>query len=58
MQGSSRLEEILDIFQTQIETGGSLKTAELLVSASATGLSGGLAVLSVLVGDEPFVVLD
>ena len=57
MPATSRLDEILKIFQNQVETDGKLKTAEPLVSASATGLSGGLAVLSVLFGEEAFAIL-
>ncbi len=57
MQDPARLDEILKIFQGQIEMDGTLKTAEPLMSASATGLTGGLAVLSVLLGEESLAIL-
>lgn len=57
MQVSSRLDEFLRIFQTQIETGTLLETGDSLVSATATGLTGGMAILSVIVGNETFVVI-
>ena len=53
----SRIDEVLKIFQSQIETSGALKTAEPLMSAAATGLSGGLAVLSIQFGEETFAIL-
>ena len=52
MPVSARLDEVLKIFQAQIEMDGALKTAEPLLSVTATGLTGGLAVFSVLFEDE------
>jgi type I restriction enzyme M protein len=57
MAVSSRLDEVLEIFQTQMEIGGMLNTAESLISTSSTGLSGGLIMLSILFGEEPFAIL-
>jgi hypothetical protein len=57
MQFTSRLDKILNIFQEQIERDGTLRTAEPLISTSASGLSGGLSMLSVLIGKETFAIL-
>jgi type I restriction enzyme M protein len=57
MQSTSRIDKIISIFQQQIERDGTLKTAEPLMSTSSSGLSGGLFMLSVLFGEEPFAIL-
>jgi methylase of polypeptide subunit release factors len=57
MPVSSRLDEVLKILQTQIEMDNALKTAEPLLSVAATGVTGGLAVFSILFGDETLALL-
>jgi methylase of polypeptide subunit release factors len=56
MPSTFRFEEILTLLQEQIEINSSLKTSEVLISASARGLSGGLASFSVLLEDSLFCI--
>ena len=56
MQSTFRLNEILTIFQDQIGGVNNLGLVEPLVAESASGLSGGLAALTITYSDEPFAL--
>jgi len=57
MESATRIDKIVNLFQEQIERDGTLRTAEPLKSTSASGLSGGLSMLSILIGKETLAIL-